>query len=41
MIGGLNIFVDRVVWYFDLGVPDAPLVGGLNIFTNKILGLLI
>jgi hypothetical protein len=31
----LNIFINRIVGYIDLGGLHAPLIGGLNIFINN------
>jgi hypothetical protein len=35
--GGLNIFMNRIVGYSDLGGLYAPGTGGLNIFVNRIV----
>ena len=38
MLGGLHVFINRIVGYIDLGGLHAPVLGGLNIFVNSIAG---
>ena len=38
MIGGLNISINSITGYSDIGGFSCPVIGGLNIFINSIAG---
>jgi hypothetical protein len=38
---GLNIFINSIVGYIDLGGLHAPLIEGLNILIKRIVDILI
>jgi hypothetical protein len=38
VIGGLNVFINRIVGYIDLGGLHPPLIRRLNDFANSTVG---